>query len=155
MTTTTQPTRLADPQERPGAELVVYDGQCAFCRGQVERLARWDRAGRLAFISLHDPRVSQWLPDLTHDQLMQDMYLIDRQGQRHRGAAALRYLSRHLRPLWWIAPWLHIPGSLPLWQWGYRQVARRRYLGGKLDECVDDRCAVHFGERSTAKRHDA
>ena len=138
---------LADPQDRPQADVVIYDGQCRFCRRQVERLAKWDRQGRLAFISLHDPRVAERYPDLSHEQLMQDMYLVDSAGNRYRGAGALRYLSRHLWPLCLLAPLLHIPGSLPIWQWGYRQVARRRYLAGKIDDCPDGSCAVHFKNR--------
>jgi predicted DCC family thiol-disulfide oxidoreductase YuxK len=139
----TMSANLPDPADRPDADLIIFDGECRFCRAQVARLARWDRAGRLAFISLHDARVSQRFPDLTHEQLMQDMYLVDRHGVRHRGAAVLRYLSWRLRPLWLAAPWLHIPGSLPVWQWLYRQVARRRYRWGQAKSCEDGTCHVH------------
>jgi predicted DCC family thiol-disulfide oxidoreductase YuxK len=135
---------LADPSQRPGADVILFDGQCRFCRAQVQRLARWDKQGRLAFLSLHDPRVAQWYPDLTHEALMQEMYLVDGQGRRHRGAAAIRYLSRKLWPLCLVAPLLHVPFSLPLWQWGYRLVARRRYLFGRIDDCSDDTCALHW-----------
>jgi predicted DCC family thiol-disulfide oxidoreductase YuxK len=135
---------LADPAQRPEADLVIFDGQCRFCRAQVERLARWDRGQKLAFISLHDPRVPERFPDLTHEQLMQDMYLIDRRGHRHRGAAALKYLSRQLRPLWPLAPILHLPFVLPVAQAVYRQIAKRRYLMGKIDDCDDGSCRVHF-----------
>lgn len=130
-------------EQRPEAEVVLFDGQCRFCQAQVRRLARWDWSGRLAFLSLHDPRVAERYPDLSHDDLMKQMYLIDRRGRRHAGAASLRYLSRHLPPLWPLAPLLHIPFSLPLWQWFYRQVAIRRYrLAGK--QCDDGACEVHF-----------
>ena len=76
MSSTTQPSgaspvTLADPEQRRGSAVIIYDGECRFCRGQVERLARWDRAGLLAFISLHDERVGRWYPDLTHDELME------------------------------------------------------------------------------------
>jgi predicted DCC family thiol-disulfide oxidoreductase YuxK len=129
--------------------LVIFDGQCRFCRGQVERLARWDRWGRLAFLSLHDPRVVGWLPDVSHDQLMRNLYLVDRRGRRHVGAAAFRYLSRKLPWLWLLAPWLHLPGSLPLWQWVYRQFADRRYQWGKTDHCPDGSCSIHARGRSS------
>ncbi len=135
--------RLPAPEERPGAEIVIFDGHCRFCRGHVERFARWDRQGRLAFLSLHDPRVGEWFPDLDRDELMRHMVLVDRRGRQHVGAAAIRHLSRHLRPLWPLAPLLHLPGTLPLWQWIYGQVARRRCLFGHLDECTDGSCHVH------------
>lgn len=145
MATKTRPTTpLPDPAERPEADVILFDGQCRFCRGQVERLARWDRAGRLSFLSLHDPRTAQRYPDLTHEQLMAHMYLIDRQGNRYRGAEAIRYLSRKMPRLWPLAPVLHLPGSLPLWQWGYDQVARRRYRWGKVSDCDGGSCDIHF-----------
>jgi predicted DCC family thiol-disulfide oxidoreductase YuxK len=136
---------LPTPAERPEAAVVIFDGHCKFCTGQVQNLARWDGKGRLAFISLHDPEVARRWPDLTHDLLMEQMYLIDPQGNRYLGAAAFRYLSRKLPKLWLLAPLMHIPFSLPAWQFLYRQIARRRYLMGKTtDACDDGACKVHF-----------
>ena len=137
------PIQLPDPDDRTTADLIIFDGQCRFCRGQVQRLARWDHGQRLAFISAHDPRVAQRFPQLTHEQLMQDMYLIDAQGESYRGAEVVKYLSSRLPMLWLLAPWLHIPGSLPVWQWLYRQVAKRRYLWGKVEACDEGTCHIH------------
>jgi predicted DCC family thiol-disulfide oxidoreductase YuxK len=143
-TNETAKTHLPTPDERPNADVVIFDGHCRFCTGQVQRIHRWDGGGRLAFLSLHEPVVARRYADLSHDQLMQDMYVVDRQGRRHRGAAAFRYLSRRLPRLWWLAPVMHIPFSLPLWQFLYRRVANRRYWFGKTDQCDDGTCAVHF-----------
>jgi len=130
--------------ELPDADVVIFDGQCQFCRGQVERLHRWDGRGRLSFLSLHDDEVARRFPDLTHDQMMQQMYVVDSHGNRHGGAAALRYLTRRLPRLWVLAPLTHIPFSLPLWQVLYRQVARRRYLLGGRRQCDSEACALHL-----------
>lgn len=135
---------LADPDQHPGADVVIYDGECRFCTAQVQRLARFDGRDRLAFLSLHDPRVSRWCPDLTEQELLEQMYVVTRHGTRYGGAAAVRYLSRRLPRLWLLAPWLHIPGSLPLWQWLYMQVARRRYRYGKEDPCDAGQCDIHY-----------
>ncbi len=145
-TTETAPTSdgLPTVAERPDADVVIFDGDCNFCRSQVARLDRWDRAERLAFVSLHDPIVAERYPDLSHEQMMDQMYLIDGAGIRHGGAAAFRYLSRKMPRLWPLAPIMHIPFSLPLWQWCYKQVAQRRYkLAGK-HSCDGDACEVHF-----------
>jgi len=140
--------RLPTIAERPGADIVIYDGDCRFCQGQVERLHRYDWLHRLAFVSLHDPVVSDRWSDVTHDALMQEMYVMTPDGRRYAGAAAIRYLSRRLPPLWTIAGLLHLPGSLPLWRFLYAVVARHRYrLRGKTGPCEGDTCAVHFGER--------
>ena len=139
---TAQP--LPTPADRPGADVLIYDGHCGICTSQVARLARWDSRSSLAFVSLHDPLVSQRYPDLSHEQLMQNMYVVDRHGSRHRGAAAFRYLSRQIPRLWWLAPFLHLPGCMPLWQWMYRQVADRRYaLSDAAAACDGGSCSLH------------
>jgi predicted DCC family thiol-disulfide oxidoreductase YuxK len=140
-----QPTHLPSPTERPDADVVVYDGNCRICTSQIRRLPWWDCQGKLAYLSLHDPEVARRYPDLTYEMLMRDMYIVDRAGHRHRGAAAIRYLSRRLRRLWWLAPLLHIPFSLPLWQFLYRQIADRRYRFGRVESCDDGACSLHAG----------
>ncbi len=136
--------RLPTLTDRRDAEILIFDGNCRFCIAQMRLLDRMDIRRRLAFVSLHDPEVATRWPDLTHDQLMEQMYLVDHSGHRHAGAAAFRYLSRVLPPLWPLAPLLHIPFSLPLWKFCYRVVARYRYRFGRVGECDEGSCSVHF-----------
>lgn len=135
-------------ESRPDADVVIYDGKCGFCRSQVQRIARWDRGGRLAFLSLHDPVVAQRYGDLPPERLMQEMAIVDQAGRRHWGAEAFRYLTRRLPRLWPLAPLMHVPLSLPLWRFLYRQVAKRRYRLGKASgdaDCDDDQaCKIHL-----------
>ena len=138
---------LPSPAENPNAEIVIFDGRCKFCTGQVERLARWDGTGRrLAFLSLHDPEVAKRFPDLTYDQLMEEMVVVDRRGNRHAGAAAFRYLTTKLPRLYVLAPLMHLPFTMPIWRWGYKQVAKNRYLlmGKTTEGCDDGTCKVHL-----------
>ena len=135
---------LPSPADLPAADVVIFDGQCSFCRRQVERIHRADRGERLAFVSLHDPLVTDRWPDLDHDQLMNEMTIVDRHEQRHGGAAAFKYLTRRL-PRWWVlAPIMHFPGVMLIARWAYRQIAKRRYRWGKIDSCEDGSCAVHL-----------
>ncbi|MCC7085668.1 MAG: DUF393 domain-containing protein [Pirellulales bacterium] len=139
--------RLPTPEERRDSDVVIYDGNCRICTAQVRKLAWWDCQGKLSYLSLHDPAVHERYSDLTHDMLMEQIYVVDRCGTRYGGAAAIRYLTRRLRRLWWLAPILHIPGSLPLWQWMYQQIARRRYRFGKVEDCDDNACTLHRRQR--------
>jgi len=136
-------TRLPTPAERPSADVIIYDGHCRFCSAQMWWIARLDRGQKLAFLSLHEEEVGRRFGDLTHQQLMDQMVLIDRHGRRHGGAAAFRYLTRLLPWLWPLAGPMHIPRSLPLWQWVYHQIARRRYWFGRTDDCEDGACRMH------------
>lgn len=135
---------LPDPDDYPDRDVVIYDGDCRFCTSGVKKIKLMDRFGqRLAFISLHDPRVAQRYSDLSNDDLMKEMYVVDTRGNRHGGADAVRYLSRRLPLLWIVAPILHLPGTAGLWRWMYRQVAKRRYkIAGKT--CENDACTIHF-----------
>jgi predicted DCC family thiol-disulfide oxidoreductase YuxK len=138
------PSDFPSPDVRPRADVVVYDGQCGMCRSQMERLKRWDRGGRLAYISLHDPRVAERWPDLSHGRLLQEMAVVDREGGRHWGPDAIRYLTRRVPQLWWLAPLLHVPGSMLVWRPLYRWIARHRYwFGGKVHECETGACQLH------------
>jgi hypothetical protein len=71
---------LPNPSDRPKSDVVVYDGDCQFCRRQVERLNWLDRGKRLSFLTLQDPAIALLLPDLTHEQLMQEMVVVTPDG---------------------------------------------------------------------------
>lgn len=119
----------------PVRDTVLYDGACRFCRGQIALLRRLDPTGRLAFTSLHDPSVARDFPEIPRDDLLSQMYVVDRTGQARGGAEAVRHLSRRLPLLWPLALPLHVPGSLPLWRSLYRFVAKHRYrIAGRCEE---------------------
>ncbi|RCS54747.1 DUF393 domain-containing protein [Bremerella cremea] len=139
---------LPQPSQRPQADVVIYDGDCVICTGGVKLLHRLDWFKRLAYLSLHDPQVSEFAPELSFEQMMEEIWVIDQLGRRHSGAEAFRYLTRRLVLLWPVMPLLHIPGSLPLWKWIYQKVAAARYRFGKMSgEDCGDACEVHFGPR--------
>ena len=131
---------LPEPGDYPDAAVVIYDGQCQFCSQQVRRLAGLDGKNRLSFLSLHDPLVKTRFPALSHEELMEAMYLVEPSGRAYRGAAAFRVLTRRIPWLWPLMPILHLPFSLPLWQAIYRFIARRR----SRIKCDDGTCQIHL-----------
>ena len=134
--TASQPAPLPAPGAAAGARIVVYDGRCRFCEGQMRVLRALDVFESLSYLSLHDPRASALLPEMSFEELMMAMVAVDPEGRRHVGADAVRYLSRTLPALWLLAPLLHIPGSFGLWRALYDRVARIRYrlAGVRCDE---------------------
>lgn len=134
---------LPDPDDHPGSEIVIWDGHCVFCRKQVQRLRAFDLTGRLSFISLHDQRVLERYPDLTCEQLMDQMWVVSPKGGRFGGADAIRYLSLRMPLLWPAVPLLYFPFAMPLWRAMYRWVAQRRYrIAGK--DCEGGSCKLHI-----------
>ena len=124
----------------PPRDTVLYDGACRFCRGQIAVLRTLDVLRRLEFTSLHDPSVARDFPEISRDELLAEMIIVDRRGRTRRGADAVRYLSRRLVALWPLAVPLHVPGTMPLWNGIYRFVARNRYrIAGT---CNDGTCRL-------------
>tara|TARA_B110000495_G_C22839144_1_gene489428 strand:+ start:400 stop:888 length:489 start_codon:yes stop_codon:yes gene_type:complete len=142
---------LPSPTAFPKSDLVIYDGRCNFCSAQVKNLYRLDGKNRLAFISLHDPFVTQRFSDLTHQQLMEQIFLIpnrngDYSDRRLGGAVAIKYLTLRLPKLWILAPLFHLPLTGGIQQWAYRQIAKRRYkIAGKSEGHCDEQgtCDLH------------
>ena len=143
---------LPTPADLPDAHVVIFDGKCVFCQKQVRNLRKFDGGERLAFVSLHDPLVAERYPDLTYEQMMDQMYVIPAKStgkgdQRYGGAEGVAFLSTKFARLWILAPILNFPFAMPLWQFMYRQVANRRYkiAGEKADPCDEDgTCDLHF-----------
>ena len=148
MSTSNAPQNLRDPDDSPNSAVVIWDGKCNFCRAQVERLHAFDSGNRLTYLSLHDPRVAEHYPELTYDQLMAQMWVVTPDQQKFGGADAVRFLSRLLPRLWWMAPALHLPFAMPLWRWLYRIVANRRYrIAG--ENCEGGTCQLHLRSAAT------
>lgn len=129
-------------------DVVLFDGECRFCRSQIAILRWLDWFKRLEFVSLHDSSVISRFPDLSYDQLMEQMWVVTPEGEQFGGANAVRYLTRSLPSLYLLAPLLHIPGSLPVWSFLYRCVARLRYRIAGKSSCENGTCEVHFGKKA-------
>ena len=87
---------ITNPADRPNADTVIYDGKCGFCQHQMGKLDRWDKDGQLAYVSLHDPQVAERWPELSKDDLMREICLVSKAGQRFHCADAFKYIARQL-----------------------------------------------------------
>jgi predicted DCC family thiol-disulfide oxidoreductase YuxK len=134
--------------------MLLYDGTCAFCRGWIARLRRWDRAGRLDYLSYQQRTAVAALPAISDEAVDRAMHLVMPDGQVRAGARAapliLDYLPGGLvlKLLFWI------PGA----SWAADRVyawiaANRRCLGAAGDSCRLDLPAVPAGSRIERPRY--
>ena len=125
---------MISTKKHPEQDTILFDGECRFCQRQIAILSNLDLRNRFIYKSLHDPSVTADFPELTIEQLQEQMFVIDTQGNARGGATAVRYLSRQLPLLWPLTLLLHIPGSLPLWNRLYAFIAKRRlWIAGRCD----------------------
>ncbi|HEY5977975.1 MAG TPA: DUF393 domain-containing protein [Solirubrobacterales bacterium] len=108
----------------PGTWLVLYDGDCGFCKWLLAFLLRRDRAARLRPVALQSSEAKELLPDLDPEQRLASWHLISPDGERRSGGAAIPALLELLpggRPL--EKPFARFPGVTDR---GYRWVAHNR-----------------------------
>lgn len=113
----------------PDRPLLVYDGDCDFCSGQVRY---WQRLTGDAVDYAPFQQAAADFPQIPHEEFVRSIQLLAPDGSRHSGAAAaFRVLAAAGRPGWLRASrWL--PGFAPLAEGIYRLTARHRVAAGRL-----------------------
>jgi predicted DCC family thiol-disulfide oxidoreductase YuxK len=87
---------------RDARALLLYDGECAFCRWSLRRVLAWDRGRHLRPVALQESRATELLAELDEDARMASWHLVEADGTRFSGGAAVAPLMRLL------------PGGAPL-----------------------------------------
>ncbi len=123
--------KVAHPPAEP---LVIFDGNCGFCRFWVERCKRVSRE-RMRFAASQEigPRFPE-IPPQAYDEAVQ---MVDVDGTVFSGADAAIRLARHA-PGWRLVAKIvaAIPLLLALARWKYKLIARHRVFFSKLTRWV-------------------
>ena len=114
----------------PDRPLVLFDGQCGFCRSWVERW-RATTQGKVDFAPAQEEASS--FPQLTEKDWNRSMQLLTPEGAVYDGAEAvfrtLAYVPEHR---WMLAAYRHLPGARSANEAAYRVVADHREFFSKL-----------------------
>ena len=117
--------------------VLFFDGDCAFCSKSVQRVARLDKRGRVAFASLqgklaHEMDFAKYASKDGGTMVL----LRESDGKIFFRSDAAIELARALSGIWRIFTLARFVPK-PLRDWAYRQVADHRYLfPGKSDACA-------------------
>lgn len=128
MSATPQPPTRSEPiLNKP---LLIWDGDCGFCRRWAQRLERWTQ-GRIALAP--SQTVGQRYPSIPQDLFAQTVVLVESDSQYYTGAEAC---LRSLKGVGWAEGLysLYRKSALcaRLMESGYRFVARNRSLFSRL-----------------------
>jgi lipase maturation factor 1 len=111
---------------RPSRPLMIYDGDCGFCKFWI---VRWQQttAGAVDYIASQEPCVAEQFPELSRERLAAAVQLVETDGAVHEGAdavfRALAYNPHFRWPQWFYE---RVPGVAPVTEAAYALVARRR-----------------------------
>jgi predicted DCC family thiol-disulfide oxidoreductase YuxK len=117
------PIRVANLPAKP---LVVFDGDCNFCRRWVER---WREMTRGAVDYAPFQEAATRFPEIPREDFAQALHFIDKDGAVYRGAEAVfRSLGRARGGRALVSGYDHLPGFAPITEAAYRAIAHNRML---------------------------
>lgn len=136
------------------AELTLYfDNACPFCRQEMTRLRRWDRASRLAFVDISAPGFDPVPLGVSLSAMNTEMHARRADGTFLVGTAAIFEAYTLVGRSWLVWP-LRVPLLRGWLASAYRAFARNRHrisrwlgLRNSRPACDGDNCNIYFGDR--------
>lgn len=117
---------------RPAKPVLVFDGDCNFCRHWIRR---WQRVtgDRVEYVPFQDASIPQRFPELSLEKCATAVHLITVEGKVFQGAEAV-FLAREYGPGRHFGIWAyrHVPGFAALSEFCYRIVARHRMFFSRI-----------------------
>jgi predicted DCC family thiol-disulfide oxidoreductase YuxK len=132
-----------------GEYVVLYDGQCRFCTGQMQNLLRLARPGAVRAVDFQAPGALDHFPSLSHDACMQAMHLVTPDGRIYRGFEAAVQAVATRRWLLPLAYGYYLPGIRWLCDGIYAWIAAHRYRLLGRTACPEGTCALHARPRGS------
>lgn len=133
-------TAHAQPEPRDRRLVVVYDGNCPFCRRQARRIQQRDVDDQFEYLPRQAENIEQRFPQLAEGDFNSGMRLIHRDGRVSVGADAVYHIARRVRR-WRYFAWLYrVPILHQIFRGLYALIARNRLRLSKA--CTDDTCEL-------------
>jgi predicted DCC family thiol-disulfide oxidoreductase YuxK len=127
--------------------ILLYDGECGFCRWSVDKVLAWDREDRLRAVRVQDAEGDRLLAGMDPSTRLASWHLATPDGHIYSAGAAAAPLMRLLpggRPL------ARLLDRFPhLTHRGYRWVARNR---DRVGRAVGVACSVAPDRRGRDRR---
>ena len=140
MTVSATTSKDADKTHAIRRPVIVYDGDCPFCRKQIIRIHQRDVSEQFEYLPRQTPGLTNRFPRLTEGDFNTGMRLVMQDGEIHVGADAVYHIARRL-PVWrWLA-WLYrIPVLHRLMRRTYGWIAANRRRLART--CEDGACRL-------------
>lgn len=134
-------------RERSNRVVVLYDGDCGFCKACMGLLLVWDTRRRLYPATIQGPEGRTLLRSLPAAERLASAHLVTGDGELISGAKGAPVLLRQLPGGSWLA-WLSAR-TMPLVGAGYRAVTKSRSLLGRF---VTAGCLARADQRISERR---
>ena len=121
--------------------VVLFDGECPFCRKSIAMVRKLDWLGRLEYQNCRDPEhIPANTAGLSPDRMIEEMHLLTPDRRKaHAGFLAVRWIFSRLPLMWPVWPLMFIPGIPQVGQKIYLWIARNRF---QIVPCRDGVCTI-------------
>lgn len=107
--------------------LVLWDGDCGFCKQSLDWLKRQNLQGEIQFISFHDKKVASWKKKIGTENLQKSMHVIENNKNIYAYAEGFRILFSR-SPKWkWLSFLMGLPLIKQCCHFGYTWIANNRF----------------------------
>ena len=110
--------------------LVIYDGACGLCVGNLKWLRRFDRLGIFRPIAYQDPTLKTYWPAADRKRCEEALHLVLPDGRIFRGAEAFREILMRIPMAFPFGLLMAIPPLPWILRTAYPLLARNRYFLG-------------------------
>ena len=137
--------RVSNPPPKP---LIIWDGECHFCRGWIER---WKEitGGEVDYESYQ--QLGEKFPEIPREQFERSVVLVETDGPVFSGAEAVfRSLRCRSSKKWLVWSYYHVPGFATVSEAFYRIVASNRKAASAVTRLLwgdDVRPPTYFSAR--------
>jgi predicted DCC family thiol-disulfide oxidoreductase YuxK len=140
-----QSARLSGSDLATNRPVIVYDGDCSFCRKQIAKIQRKDVRAQFEYLPKQSETLADRFPVLAQSDFNTGMRLVLPDGQVQVGADAVYHIARRL-PGWRWTAWVYrVPIIHALARTVYRWIAANRQ---RLSQnCDDGTCLVQPAKR--------
>lgn len=123
--------RVASPPAKP---LMIFDGDCHFCRRWIERWRQMTR-GQVEYVESQEG--SAQFPEIPEEEFGTAVQLIETDGKVYRAAEAVFRSLRYARGAGWSA-WCYdrVPGFAAVTEGAYALIARNRVAASALSRAL-------------------
>jgi predicted DCC family thiol-disulfide oxidoreductase YuxK len=120
---------------------VLYDGNCQICTRGAEQM-RSLAGDKVDLRNFQDSENLEGLPEIPYADLMDKMHVVAPDGRIFKGAAAIARVAALTPIVGKLALLYYVPGVRQLADFGYTQIAKRRYRLNAAD-CENGSCKLH------------
>ena len=115
--------------------VVIYDGQCKFCLGQIAKMKKCDRRCVFDYLPRQTENLLEQFPVLENEEFDTGLRLVTTENRVMVGADAVYEIYRRFKPYKYLT-WIYkVPLLNGLFKKIYQWIAKNRYrLKGKCDE---------------------